>query len=108
MKIGIFASEIVIGFFFVMLFSAKNFQNFLCTIYKISVEMPGVSGRFPKEPCKLQWIAQGIDFIFSFPDPWRTCRFIVTPASTVSSFIECVGIWIDVDALELSANYSSD
>ena len=56
----------------------------------------------------LQRIAERIDLILSLPDPRSHIGLVLLPAVAVRSFVECVCVWINVDAHKLAADQACD
>ena len=105
---AVFTDEAVRGFLLVIHFGLKYSQDFVNTFPENLVKLIRSSGVLPEQIGELQRIAERIDLILSLPDPRSHIGLVLLPAVAVRSFVECVCVWIDVDAHKLAADEACD
>lgn len=89
--------------------SVSNTVRILSTRFPENlVKLIRSSGVLPEQIGELQRIAERIDLILSLPDPRSHIGLVLLPAVAVRSFVECVCVWINVDAHKLAADQSCD
>ena len=105
---AVFTDEAVRRFLLVIHFGLKYSQDFINTFPENLVKLIRSSGVLPEQIGELQRIAERIDLILSLPDPRSHIGLVLLPAVAVRSFVECVCVWIDVDAHKLAADEACD
>ena len=106
-QIGI-TDEIVVGILCVILFLLPQTHNQLHGVEEIIVKNIGAAGGLPEQPGQLDGIAQRVDLIFPFPHPGSLTRFVRLPTLIIGLRVKGVGIGIDIDAEQLTANQASN
>ena len=91
-----------------MLFRSPKVNGYFCAFNKIFAEHAFIARCFPIKICEPYRIAEGINFVFSFPDYRIIQRIIVKLPVTIRILFEGVGIGLRFDIHSLPFDNALD